>query len=754
MSTRLRNEYDRYDLKEALESPSDISLSKDEILDLELTQDLDSVHETNYSLARWGFTIDRAFPMRQLARVVVGDVWRLLDKVKAIDGTVNYRYDQWCMEPWERGSGLMLAQAPLRMDDKRTEEQKVQDKEVEDYQKEKEAGQRSKTEKQRIVDLKSSNTNNNKKKIKKNKKQMESLEPDQGNLPLKVQSQERERKIKHLPKIKQSKQMERGSRNGSSPEGSLQKLSTLNSSFLHEILNKMELLNDNMITSNKNTNPVLQQIYKICSQSDTDGKNAREELSRLNEYISIMNSNLNEATHKNACNLLKNLSDQMSQMHTDIAQIKRSASMKPSDTPLRESMVKEEEPSLNQTLKILPPITDWPKIAAMRLPRLFEGVALDWFVTKSKLDNPHDWEAWKAMEEEDDQSFESDFFDPIKDKPHKWCLQQKKRIDMDQDLPHLIAVMEEVIEMKGLNKKFLKETSSVKRPVESKDIKTEEPTPIKRTPIPENLTALTLKKKNNIMDLLAESEAEDTGSQFDLIISDPMEERETHAIVVIQADIGDEVNINTIQGEAHLPQKWDYFMKIGHVSDAKMLLNKPDTGMSYTMGQTCYTTAHQDDTTYKVFLDIGTFCSCTSVSYLDKTLPDWKKLLLPLPKGKFTSCTTRIEAIGIVPLKLIFPHTRGSVRMTIEFVVMKEAICHYLIIGNDAFTLYGIDVFQSKGRYFTIGGDWKKKFQINNINAVLPDVGQTEKEKFDQEYFSQASISDKLTYLKKGLQKR
>ncbi|KAI8453569.1 hypothetical protein BY996DRAFT_6464514 [Phakopsora pachyrhizi] len=471
----------------------------------------------------------------------------------------------------------------------------------------------------------------------------------------------------------------------------LQKLSNLNSSFLHEILNKMELLNENKVTSDKNFYNVLQQIYKACSQYDTDAKNSsnlentlekfsthvekidmamieaanrntqstqtlREELSRLNEYISIMNNSLNEATHKNACNLLRvesslkeeimmiinkpqpkedlslligNLTEQMGQIQIDLAQIKRSTSIKPLDTISKESLVKEEEPNLNQTLKILPPITDWPnfygegeydhisfikyidhmisayqipgRIATMRLPRLFEGVALDWFVTKSELDNPHDWEAWKILiknqfgtrlwKKKMIKAFESDFFDPMKDKPHKWCLQQKKRlecahprslehdikcrIDMDQDLPHLIAVMEEVIEMKGLNKMFLKDTNSIKRPIESIDIKTEEPTPIKRIPIPECYNCgekghkkpdcFNFKKKINNMDLLAESEVEDTGSWFDLIISDPMEERETHAVVVIQADIGNEVNINTIQGEAHLPQKWDSSMKIGHV---------------------------------------------------------------------------------------------------------------------------------------------------------------------------------------------
>ena len=90
------------------------------------------------------------------------------------------------------------------------------------------------------------------------------------------------------------------------------------------------------------------------------------------------------------------------------------------------------------------------------------------------------------MEKKDDQSFESDIFDPLKDKPHKWCLVQKKRldciypnsspvdinerilgqckgslehaircrIDIDSELTDLIGVMEEVVEMTGLNKKY------------------------------------------------------------------------------------------------------------------------------------------------------------------------------------------------------------------------------------------------------------------------------------------------------------
>ena len=101
-------------------------------------------------------------------------------------------------------------------------------------------------------------------------------------------------------------------------------------------------------------------------------------------------------------------------------------------------------------------------------------------------------------------------------------------------------------------------------------------------------------------------------------------------------------------------------------------------------------------------------------------------------------------------MPLIFPHSRGSLRLKTEFVVLQDALCDYLILGNDTFCMYGIDIFQSKDRFYTIGGDWKKKFQICNIYSRLPDTNSvtspdTEKEEFKNEYLSQAAIGDNLT---------
>ncbi|KAH9451612.1 hypothetical protein Pst134EA_025560 [Puccinia striiformis f. sp. tritici] len=83
-----------------------------------------------------------------------------------------------------------------------------------------------------------------------------------------------------------------------------------------------------------------------------------------------------------------------------------------------------------------------------------------------------------------------------------------------------------------------------------------------------------------------DDDEDESNSQFDAVFSNPPQEQDTHNTMVIQADIGDELNINNIHGDSNLSQKWDSSMKIGHVSDAKLLTNKPEEGMSYTMGKT------------------------------------------------------------------------------------------------------------------------------------------------------------------------
>ncbi|CAH7683499.1 hypothetical protein PPACK8108_LOCUS17061 [Phakopsora pachyrhizi] len=303
---------------------------------------------------------------------------------------------------------------------------------------------------------------------------------------------------------------------------------------------------------------------------------------------------------------------------------------------------------IHQILKILPPVSDWPKfsgeveydhisfikyinhvlnsyklpgsIALMRLPRLFKGVALDWFFTKSETDSVRDWDTRKILIKEQFGTriwkkkmvkiFESDFFDPLKDKPHKWCLQQKKRLDyaypnldtdelnerilgkfkgslehdikykldINEDLSHLISVLEEVVESKNLNKKF-KDTFIPKHKIEKEVIKNEENLPIKKS-IPEcyncgekghkKSDCPNLKKKMNLIDF--DSEEEDTGSQFDVYFTTPKENE--GSVMVIEGDIGNNNAINSIQEEAH-------FVSYSMMPRTKILLATQATSYSF-----------------------------------------------------------------------------------------------------------------------------------------------------------------------------
>ena len=69
-------------------------------------------------------------------------------------------------------------------------------------------------------------------------------------------------------------------------------------------------------------------------------------------------------------------------------------------------------------------------------------------------------------------------------------------------------------------------------------------------------------------------------------------------------------------------------MEVGHVSDAKLLTKKTETGIFYTLGRTSYTKVLLQDKAVKTLQDIGAFCSCASTNFLDRIYPKWQHNLL------------------------------------------------------------------------------------------------------------------------------
>ncbi|KAI7947514.1 hypothetical protein MJO28_009422 [Puccinia striiformis f. sp. tritici] len=299
--------------------------------------------------------------------------------------------------------------------------------------------------------------------------------------------------------------------------------------------------------------------------------------------------------------------------------------------------------------------------------------------------------------------------------------------DLTVDLTILINTMEDIINTVNRDRKPFKENSYKRTGGQENplpDNKKETPSP-GRTPASGECFNCgekghrcqdCPKPQKKIMEVDGELQPEDPAesdsepsSDFELMPTTP---DENYRYEVIHADIGDDMCINSIQGESSLPQQWDPNMKVGHISDAKLLVTKPEKGRSYTLGKTSYTSVTFEGQMIKTLLDIGAPCSCTSSLFLEKCYPEWQSHLLPVPRAKFSSCNSAMKALGI----------------------------------------YGIDIFQSRDRFYTVGGDWKRKFQICHIKTTITDKVTTnnvellhEITSFESEYLSQASLSNLLS---------
>ena len=182
---------------------------------------------------------------------------------------------------------------------------------------------------------------------------------------------------------------------------------------------------------------------------------------------------------------------------------------------------------------------------------------------------------------------------------------------------------------------------------------------------------------------------------------------------------------------------------------------KPDRGKAHLTGKANLTTVLIESKEHSCLLDSGASCSIISNKFLDSMLPEWENKLMPINHAKFHSCSDQLQPIGIIEMALIFPHTKGSIRILAEFVVMKNARINYLILGNDYMSLYGFDITNSKERFFTIGNENKRKkfsFQSHHLEKMSPsnEISAVKKthpqlQQFIVEELCEAKFSDKLT---------
>ncbi|MBW0539273.1 hypothetical protein O181_078988 [Austropuccinia psidii MF-1] len=204
-----------------------------------------------------------------------------------------------------------------------------------------------------------------------------------------------------------------------------------------------------------------------------------------------------------------------------------------------------------------------------------------------------------------------------------------------------------------------------------------------------------------------------------------------------------------MESYSHLPQLSNDQIDVSRIQDAQLMQKKSNIGKGYTAGNSCIIEVVIDNKLTKLLLDPGAFFSCVGKSFLKTCVPNSEDQLLPIDGLKFNTASKPMKALGIFDTTVIFPHIKGNLRITVEFVVMENCSRAHFILGNDYLIMYCIDLHKNKDRYFTIGdNNWKKstflpfkrKITVNKVSPV-----NFELEKFKSEQLNEAEISLHLT---------
>ncbi|MBW0592707.1 hypothetical protein O181_132422, partial [Austropuccinia psidii MF-1] len=133
-------------------------------------------------------------------------------------------------------------------------------------------------------------------------------------------------------------------------------------------------------------------------------------------------------------------------------------------------------------------------------------------------------------------------------------------------------------------------------------------------------------------------------------------------------------------------------MDLTHVQDAKMQKTKPARVKGYTAGTCCITHIVINNIEAKIHLDSGAFCTCVGKNYLDKIYTNWKDNIIPIEGIKPSSASQNMHPLGLFEAAMIFPHSSGSIRLKVEFVVMNNCTSQHFILRNYYLNIYGNEI--------------------------------------------------------------
>ncbi|CAH7684090.1 hypothetical protein PPACK8108_LOCUS18070 [Phakopsora pachyrhizi] len=233
-----------------------------------------------------------------------------------------------------------------------------------------------------------------------------------------------------------------------------------------------------------------------------------------------------------------------------------------------------------------------------------------------------------------------------------------------------------------------------------------------------------------------ETEDLDNGDQYE----DDTSLDTTGRVHMIDFSLPDSTILADIQAVINQPQSWDISLPLQHIEDARALAPIPDFGRAHLSGKNNITKVICNNQITYCLIDGGASCSVVSNEFLTKIVLNWEENLIPVIKISFRRKNThemrQRDSMSNGEDKRNHNGNEQSLdekkKIDTEFVVMSNSVNPYFVLGNDYLSRYGFDVTNSRGRYFTVGGNTKKKFSFG------PDP-------FHQLVFTESEISPNLS---------
>ncbi|MBW0527911.1 hypothetical protein O181_067626 [Austropuccinia psidii MF-1] len=135
------------------------------------------------------------------------------------------------------------------------------------------------------------------------------------------------------------------------------------------------------------------------------------------------------------------------------------------------------------------------------------------------------------------------------------------------------------------------------------------------------------------------------------------ETSERDEINIINAQIDNIYLIfEVMEVKSNLPQVRTSDTNLKNIQAAKLYRTKPEEGLGYTAGKSSISIVRVGNHEAKVNLDTGAYCNYVGKSDLKIIVPDWEEKRIQIQGVKFSTASESMNPLGIIDLKLIFPH--------------------------------------------------------------------------------------------------